>query len=251
MSWYFAEGGTRYGPVEEEEFQRLVSQGRILATTLVWRDGMPDWQTFGSVVDADAAAAGPAPAVTGAVCCQCGRYFPTDDMILFRGAWVCAGCKPVFFQRIQEGGRAVPYGVAAALRYAGFWIRFAAVFIDSLILGVFNFLTAMLFFAALSPETPEGLLGVQALQTLLQYGVACTFETCFVGKFGATPGKMACGLRVVLSDGSRVSYARAFGRYWAKLLSGCTLLIGYIMAAFDSEKRALHDHICNTRVIWK
>ena len=62
---------------------------------------------------------------------------------------------------------------------------------------------------------------------------------------------MACGLRVIVSDGSKVSYWRAFGRYWAKILSGLILAIGYIMAGFDSEKRALHDHICNTRVIRK
>jgi uncharacterized RDD family membrane protein YckC len=46
-----------------------------------------------------------------------------------------------------------------------------------------------------------------------------------------------------------VDLGRAFGRYFGKLLSAIILGIGYIMAAFDSEKRALHDMICDTRVI--
>ena len=46
-------------------------------------------------------------------------------------------------------------------------------------------------------------------------------------------------------------YARALGRYFAKILSAAICGIGYIMAAFDEEKRALHDRICNTRVITK
>jgi uncharacterized RDD family membrane protein YckC len=60
---------------------------------------------------------------------------------------------------------------------------------------------------------------------------------------------MALKVHVVTADGGRVSYARALGRYFAKLLSAFTLLIGYIIAAFDPERRALHDRICNTRVV--
>jgi uncharacterized RDD family membrane protein YckC len=60
---------------------------------------------------------------------------------------------------------------------------------------------------------------------------------------------MVCGLKVVRSGGEKVSYGRAFGRYWATFVSGMILAIGYIMAAFDSQKRALHDRICDTRVI--
>ena len=60
---------------------------------------------------------------------------------------------------------------------------------------------------------------------------------------------MALKLRIVRPDGSPLTYARAFGRHWGKFLSSITLLIGYIIAAFDSEKRALHDRICDTRVV--
>jgi uncharacterized RDD family membrane protein YckC len=60
---------------------------------------------------------------------------------------------------------------------------------------------------------------------------------------------MALRLRIVRANGDKVTYGRACGRYFGKLLSSVTFLIGYIMAAFDEEKRGLHDRICDTRVI--
>ena len=60
---------------------------------------------------------------------------------------------------------------------------------------------------------------------------------------------MALGLKVVRPDGSRVGYGRAVARYFAAMLGGMILGIGYLLVAFDSEKRALHDMICDTRVI--
>ena len=73
----------------------------------------------------------------------------------------------------------------------------------------------------------------------------------FIGRYGATPGKMACQLIVVDANGAPISYSRSFGRGFAEIVSGITCYIGYIIAAFDGEKRALHDHICSTRVIYK
>jgi uncharacterized RDD family membrane protein YckC len=77
------------------------------------------------------------------------------------------------------------------------------------------------------------------------------YQIFFLGKYGATLGKMACGLRVITAEGGKISYARATGRVFAEMLSGMICYIGYIMVGFDVQKRALHDHICNTRVIYK
>ena len=60
---------------------------------------------------------------------------------------------------------------------------------------------------------------------------------------------MAFGLKVVRPDGSPVGVGRAFGRYFAKMLSAMVLWIGFIMVAFEPEKRGLHDMICDTRVV--
>jgi uncharacterized RDD family membrane protein YckC len=90
---------------------------------------------------------------------------------------------------------------------------------------------------------------VQGILILIQFAINISYEVGFLGRFGATPGKMACKLKVVTSSGAPISYGRALGRYFASLLSGLILFIGYIMAAFYDEKRALHDRICDTRVI--
>jgi uncharacterized RDD family membrane protein YckC len=71
----------------------------------------------------------------------------------------------------------------------------------------------------------------------------------FLSHYSATPGKMALGLKVIRPDGSPLTGGRIVGRYFAEMLSGMILAIGYIMAGFDDERRALHDRICDTRVI--
>jgi uncharacterized RDD family membrane protein YckC len=75
------------------------------------------------------------------------------------------------------------------------------------------------------------------------------YEVFFVRKYDATPGKMAMGLKILRPDGSKLSVGRIIGRYFASIISALILLIGYIMAAFDEEKRALHDRLADTRVI--
>ena len=110
----------------------------------------------------------------------------------------------------------------------------------------------LLVFSQIHPGQPPQ-FGIAP--TLLQFGflfVQMGYEVLFLGKYGATPGKMACGLKVVTSDGGKISYGRAVGRFFAQILSGLTCYIGYIIAGFDTpQKRALHDHICNTRVVHK
>ena len=55
----------------------------------------------------------------------------------------------------------------------------------------------------------------------------------------------------VTPTGAPISSGQALGRSAAEILSRLICLIGYIMAAFDSEKRTLHDHIASTRVVFK
>ena len=162
-------------------------------------------------------------------------------MISFGGAWVCATCKPVYVQKLKEG--VAPAGV---LHYAGFWIRFVAEFLDGIILQIANLCCQMLVGMLLRGSLPEVL---KAANGGIAFAVGIGYMVFFNGRFGATPGKMALGLKIVRADGSPISYARAFGRYFAKILSAIILLIGFMMAGWDPEKRALHDRICDTRVI--
>jgi uncharacterized RDD family membrane protein YckC len=177
---------------------------------------------------------------------ECGQVFLISDMIRHGSSHICAQCKPVFMQKLAEGAN-----IRTGMVYIGFWWRFAAATIDGIVLFLVNFVLGLVAGASMLQtmgveNQPFGALVVTQLLGLI---VGVSYETILTGKYGATLGKMACKMKVVTADGGRVSYARALGRYFAKMLSGIILLIGYIMAAFDSEKRALHDRICNTRVV--
>jgi uncharacterized RDD family membrane protein YckC len=182
-------------------------------------------------------------------CVECGAAFPTDQMIRHGNLYVCAACKPRFIQKLAEGA-----SVHIGLRYAGFWRRFGAVLLDAIVLAIVNTVLQVIavFLLGGFPASFEGTGAPVALTFVLlgiQFAVALSYETFMVGKYGATLGKMACKIHVVTPDGKPVSYLRAFGRYFAKILSWMILGIGYFMAAFDDERRALHDRLCNTRVV--
>ena len=102
---------------------------------------------------------------------------------------------------------------------------------------------------AFSVDNPAVFFTFQIISAVFNFILPAAYEIWFVGKYAATPGKMACKIKVVTSDGGQVSFARSVGRHFAKYISVMTLGIGYIMAGFDDQKRALHDRICDTRII--
>lgn len=236
MQWYYSANGAQAGPVSQAEFDGLIQSGRIHGDTMVWREGMPNWVRY-----AELGSAGGGVAVAAGIhnCSECGRVFPESDMIRYENKWICGTCKPRFLQKLKEG--VTPTGM---LVYAGFWIRFGAKFIDGILLFILNrtLLTVLL------PVLGYGQGSLYLIQ-LIAYLIDLSIVAFFNGKFGATPGKMALKLKIVRPDGQPITYARAAGRYVAELLSAFTLLIGYMMAGWDEQKRALHDRICDTRVI--
>ena len=264
MKWYYVENGQQAGPVEATEFAQLVRLGKLRADTLVWREGLANWepfstacpQEFAALTPALSAATAPATAAlaTGgneAVCAECGGVFNKDDMIPHGNVHICARCKPVFMQKLAEGAKLNTGG----LDYASIGLRFGAMVLDGILLWIVSFGTQMVVMvsaASTMRSSPEIALVVQIVLMVVQLAIGVLYEGLMVGKFGATLGKMACKIKVVTADGGRVTYPRAFGRYFAKLLSSLICLIGYIMALFDKEeKRALHDRICDTRVVMK
>lgn len=251
MQWYYSMQGRSVGPLSEDDFQKLVFSAAITPQTLVWREGMPEWAPYGTLNQAAAAgSAGSAHAAEkNGTCCECGREFPTDDLIKYGGSLVCAACKPVFFQRLQEGA-ALP----GIFEYASFGTRFGAKFLDGIIVGIVNVVLSFVSigYAASVATTgkPNGsTIAVQVAVWLVQMTISMAYYVGFHGKYGATPGKMVCKIKVVRADGSPITYGRACGRFFADMLSAIIMYIGYLMAAFDDEKRALHDRICDTRVI--
>ena len=252
MNLYYSDGNRQVGPIGKSELHALIKSKKVNARTLIWQPGMDKWQELAVFVRNRSGKSlqktRPTPPVRQFVCSECGQTFFEDEMIRFNDLRVCAVCKPLFIQKIKEG---VP--VIGAMDYAGFWTRFAAIAIDGFIMWILNLIIFIPigFLMPTSAENPFAIISFLPVLMLFQYAVPAAYDTWFVGKYAATPGKMVCKLKVIVADGSRLSYARAFGRHLAKWLSSMILLIGYIMAAFDDEKRALHDRVCETRVIRK
>jgi uncharacterized RDD family membrane protein YckC len=250
MNLYYADGGRQVGPIDKTELQSLIKNRKIDSQTLVWQPGMQGWEQLGLFVRrktrGGSQAAVAASPVKQSLCSECGQAFAEDNMIRFAEAWVCASCKPLFVQKIKEG-----VTLAGDMEYAGFWIRVGAWFIDYIIIAIASAIiyVPLTFMGFSSFDEAAAFALIQLISAVLNFIVPAVYESWFVGKFAATPGKMACKLKVVMSEGDRVSFARAIGRHFAKYISGLILGIGYIMAGFDEQKRALHDRICDTRVI--
>lgn len=229
----------------------MVQGGAIRADTLVWRQGWPDWRPYGVVAGGDAGA----PDADSAVCAVSGRRLPKSEMLEFEGRWVGVEHKEEFFQRLREGVN-LPHAVV----YASFWRRLGAKIIDGLIVGVVAMVinTALAFMMLMPAAAGAGggaalamMIAYQVISNLVGTGLGLGYAIYFVRKNDATPGKQILGLRLVRADGSKLSKWRITGRYFAEIVSSLILLIGYIMVAFDKEqRRALHDHMCDTRVIY-
>jgi len=249
MNWYYANSGQQTGPFDQTQLETLRSSGQIDDETLVWHEGMANWQPYREAVKGEPQRTPAGSSTSDAVCAECGRIFPIESTIKFGDARVCSGCKPIFMQKLAEGAK-----IGGGLSYAKIVTRFGAVFLDGIILGALNMVIRLV-----AGLTAGQAVGVQPAESVpmqlglffIQMVIALSYEVFMIGKFGATLGKMAAKIKVVTADGGRVTYARALGRYFAKILSAAICAIGYIMAIFDDEKRALHDRICNTRVITK
>jgi uncharacterized RDD family membrane protein YckC len=136
------------------------------------------------------------------------------------------------------------------VEFAGFWRRALAVLIDGIIVGL---PTAALLFT-LSTLGPSGGGGDEEQLTGIVGSVVTTivgwlyFALLESGRSQATLGKQALGIVVTDLEGRRISFGRATGRYFGKLLSSI-FLIGYIMAGYTEKKQALHDLLAGTLVI--
>lgn len=156
--------------------------------------------------------------------------------------------------------------------YAGFWLRFAAYIIDQFIIGVAGFIIAVPvilgiiafglnldgikhpseFFAHDGLLMVGGIIGLIMLAIMLSVVMKWLYYALMESsKYGGTIGKIAVSIKVVDLDGNRVTFARATGRYFSRIITNMTLLIGYILAGLTDKKQALHDMIASCLVVKK
>lgn len=154
------------------------------------------------------------------------------------------------------------------VRYAGFWLRFVAYIIDDLIMGFVGFIVSLPFiggiiFSAIGigehadfdEKTALGVAGIIGSVVGLVIVIAVMgwlyFALMESSKTQATLGKMALSLKVTDMEGNPISFGRATGRYFGKIISGMILYIGYILAGLTEKKQALHDMMAGCLVIRK
>lgn len=138
------------------------------------------------------------------------------------------------------------------LRAAPFFPRAAAYLLDRLIIGAALLLPRLIvFFRSLGNDSlSRAVLFRFTAADILWWVLSVTYFVLLTASTGATLGKRAMGLTVVTKDGGRPSFIillcrETFGRYLSSLLC-----IGYLLCLADPEQGALHDRICDTRVVY-
>jgi uncharacterized RDD family membrane protein YckC len=125
--------------------------------------------------------------------------------------------------------------------YAGFWRRVAAAILDGLIVGA---VTAPFSIGMSSGNRYSAT--ASSISTVVSWLYSALMES---SAKQATLGKMALGIRVTDLDGNRITFGKATGRYFAKILSALILGIGFLMVAFTERKQGLHDMLAGTLVV--
>ena len=230
-NWYYAVGQDRQGPVDITALRQLLSSGQINANTLVWTDGMPNW--IAAITHPDLAVAA------------------QQQMQQAQPGYAAPGAPLGYYS-----------GGGGQLIYAGFWLRFGAWFLDSLITGVAGCIIGGIVGFAYAASTgvapgqnpnPSGAdlafqLGTNLIGVIIGWLYYALME-CSSAQ--ATLGKMACGIKVTDVEGRRISFGRASGRYFGKIISGIILGFGYFMAGWTERKQGLHDMMASTLVVRK
>lgn len=245
--WYYADAsGQRHGPFSAEELEGHVRHARLGPASLVWREGLQDWQPLSAVaaeldLPLDTLAA---PAADVAVPAADAPYTPpTADLASFQ---------PV---------------VAGHLVHAGLWKRFAASFIDSIVTTIISYalmiplmLIGVGVMGAGGSDNPfatgAGLASMLAIYPVLFLAPCVYFGWMQSSSLQASLGKLAVGIKVTRTDGQRMSFWRGFLRSLAYLVftmvtCGLGVLISGLMVALTERKQALHDMLCDTLVVDK
>lgn len=128
------------------------------------------------------------------------------------------------------------------VEYVGFWARFAAIIIDLLILLIPKMIISFLLTGNFLNN--NGFSNI--INLILDWLYFALLES---GSSQATLGKRLLDIKVTDIDGNRLSFGRATGRYFAKIISAIILFIGFFMAGFDERKQGLHDKIANTLAV--
>jgi uncharacterized RDD family membrane protein YckC len=193
----------------------FAEQGAFAAETLVWRDGFDGWKPWS-----------------------------------IAGAELKGESKPEKAKAAIDKDNILRNELAKA-SYASLRLRLCALIIDSVVIQlIFTMLTPLhAYFGVVSNVPPQ--TTVQELTPTMHFifGLTFFYTVFFVKNFSGTLGKIALRLAVVRQDGQAMTWGCALLRTLVSFVSFLPFGIGYLLAAFDVEKRTVHDFIANTRVL--
>lgn len=130
--------------------------------------------------------------------------------------------------------------------YAGFWLRLCASLVDGVVLFIPAFVAGFIIGFTDPPNAESWLTLVQFLNIVIAWLYWAILES---STWQATIGKRLFNLRVTDVRGGQISFARATGRHFGKIISAVILGMGYVMAAFTDRKQALHDIMADCLVL--
>ncbi|MFO0962064.1 MAG: RDD family protein [Phycisphaerales bacterium] len=279
--WIRTDKGKEFGPFTMDQLREFASKGRVKASTQLRRDDSNQWEpalraiaaanvgassTSRSTVRSGPSGASAPARASGALAAPAAPAAEEDPFAQFMSAsspGASAGARAGAIDTMDPGAAAwatpptipVPtqYGRA---NYAGFFQRLAAYLLDWIMISVAVFALAIavgvVLAVVLGGNDPKA-----AQRVGFFTGLLANVAIVFVGWLyfamlessakQATIGKRLLGIVVTDEHGQRISFVRATGRYFAKVLSSI-MLVGYIMAAFMPKKQALHDLIAGTSV---
>jgi uncharacterized RDD family membrane protein YckC len=242
-------GNVPVGPFTRAQVAEKLQSGEFTVNDLAFVEGLSEWTPLRDVlarVDATAMNL-PPPA-------------PTPQVL------VPAGRQPAY-------SYAATMQPPSHLTYGGFWARVAAYLLDGLILSIPLILICVVLgmfvggFAVatgvansphrLSSDSPGNIafpLAIVLVELIFFVvfiiGAWLYFAMLESGPQQATYGKRIMGLKVTDMTGERITFGRASGRYFSKIITNMIpLFMGYIMMVFMDQKQALHDLIASTLVV--
>ena len=137
------------------------------------------------------------------------------------------------------------------MTYAGFWKRVAASLIDTFV-TLIVIVPVSLVMGILMGTSGADRDFIELSGNILGLLVGWFYYTFMESsKLQGTVGKIALGIEVTDLDGNQISFGKANGRYFCKIISTIILMIGYIMVAFTEKKQGLHDMMAGCLVVNK
>jgi uncharacterized RDD family membrane protein YckC len=241
--WYYTRAGQQMGPVEWAELRALAVGCELAPGDHVWTDGFTEWKPASSVEDLfkptaslTTAAAEPLPtaSLAAATVAQIASVAQAASAVAANGFPGVAG--------LDYSAVADSYA-NDQFESAGFWIRFCASFVDGLIVALIWVALSMAFTWYIGAdgvrENRQVVSGFLRLVLVVVGWLYCAMQES--GTHRSTPGKRLFNITVTDMAGNQLSFMRASGRHFGKIISQVTLGIGYLMMLFTTNRQCLHD----------